>query len=703
MTRGPAPAVSARALLIAAAAAFLVVAVPVGVWLLDRDERLAGTNSVAPKAVVAGVKAGERLCVRDLRAPAGTTAVRVFGAVDAPAAAHAELRLEGGPALDSTAPLAPGQVSPRDLPVREVERAAPATLCLAVEGGQLALAGVTGLETDRRAQTFLDGRPLPDRVTVQFVLRGERTLLARLDDAARHAAVFKAGFVGPWTYWLLALALPLLWLAGLRRLVAAARAPAARRALPGAALVALLAFGNALAWALVTPVHEGPDEYAHIAYANQLAEAGEAPVRDSPAQFTSSEHIAALDATNAFAIHQTDTARPPWSRAHERAFERHVERADPPRDDGGGGGVTSVVHAPGYYAVAAALDRLAGGSFWDRVLAMRLASVLLAALAAAFAYGIVRELIPRHEWAALAAGLLVAFQPMFSFIGGVVNADMGANAAGAAILYLLVRALRRRRLEPVVAVALPVAFVWGVLAKATVLAFAPVIALALGFLLVRGARDARAWAALGAAALAVVGVWALAAAALDRELLALPETSASHGFSPWEAFAYVWQQFLPHLPGMTDVYNGRYHVPAFSLYGIQVWAAFGWLSIRFDDWVYSAIAVVVAAVAALAVVSLWRHRAAVRERWPSLAALALGFAAVALLAHLAFVRTEISPLISEQGRYFFPAIVVPATVAVGACFAVGRRRAPVLGVGLVAGVMAFCGACQLYAFASWYA
>ena len=60
-----------------------------------------------------------------------------------------------------------------------------------------------------------------------------------------------------------------------------------------------------------------------------------------------------------------------------------------------------------------------------------------------FAFLIVRELMPRQPWAAVAAGLLVAFQPMFGFMGGAINNDNGVNAAAAAIAYLLIRGLRR--------------------------------------------------------------------------------------------------------------------------------------------------------------------------------------------------------------------------------------------------------------------
>ena len=42
-----------------------------------------------------------------------------------------------------------------------------------------------------------------------------------------------------------------------------------------------------------------------------------------------------------------------------------------------------------------------------------------------------------------AAGLLVAFQPVVSFMGGAINNDTAVNAAAAVAIYLVVRALRR--------------------------------------------------------------------------------------------------------------------------------------------------------------------------------------------------------------------------------------------------------------------
>jgi 4-amino-4-deoxy-L-arabinose transferase-like glycosyltransferase len=82
---------------------------------------------------------------------------------------------------------------------------------------------------------------------------------------------------------------------------------------------------------------------------------------------------------------------------------------------------------------------VSGESTFSQLTAARLVSALLAALAAALALLTVREIASRHESLAVAAGLLVAFQPEFGFMGGVVNNDSGVNAAAALLLFLLVR------------------------------------------------------------------------------------------------------------------------------------------------------------------------------------------------------------------------------------------------------------------------
>ncbi len=78
------------------------------------------------------------------------------------------------------------------------------------------------------------------------------------------------------------------------------------------------------------------------------------------------------------------------------------------------------------------------------------------------------------------------------------------------------------------------------------------------------------------------------------------------------------------------------------------------------------------------------------------AAVIVGFTA-------AYYSIEPRPVIAEFGRYVFPAIAPIALFVVGALHALGRRRAPALGAGLLVAMIALTYASQLLTLASFYA
>src|SRR5205085_1578388 len=87
-----------------------------------------------------------------------------------------------------------------------------------------------------------------------------------------------------------------------------------RRVPLAAWLCALVAFGNATAWALLNPPIEVPDEHAHIYYVQQLAETGQVP------KPTGLESISAQDSAVRVYSHPDDInvgflARPAWTNA----------------------------------------------------------------------------------------------------------------------------------------------------------------------------------------------------------------------------------------------------------------------------------------------------------------------------------------------------------------------------------------------------
>lgn len=470
-------------------------------------------------------------------------------------------------------------------------------------------------------------------------------------------------------------------------------------------LVALLAFVNSSAWALITPAYQAPDEEAHIGYVVELAEHGKPPRNDLATPFYTSEMNALAAGLNTYDMIQfANATRPPWNPARQTAYEQLTAGA---ARANGGGSSTATVHGPVYYAVPAAAYRIFyGTSFLDRVFVMRLASALLAALTVAFVFATVRELAPGRPWAAAAAALLVAFQPMFGFIEGAVNADVGVNLAGAILIYLLIRAFRRG-LTPGLAAAIPAAFILGVLAKATMFAFVPVLAFALVVLLRRRSGGWREWLVMGGTAAVLIGLWAAVAPGWHHALVPVPGGSggiggvAGQGPTITGKLSYIWQVFLPPLPFMHHDFAPGIH-PIWDIYVLRMWGGFGWLDVYLPHIVFVCIAVAMVAIAVLAIRGLWLERALVRRRVPELVLLVGSLLCVLGFTHAAFARFDPAAPILEQGRYAFPAITVLAVIAITACFGLGRRRAPVAGVALVAAMMALSGFAQLYVFSAYF-
>jgi hypothetical protein len=201
----------------ALAVAAAVVAV---VWLASDSRRYAATNSAAPRAWATSVEAGHRLCVTRLWMPAGSDSVRMRLATLGKGPTRVELTL----ATPEGARRSSGFVSAErgqdlDFPMRPLRRSGPARLCLRPEHLLGGVSGTPFLENSVTGPTSeLDGAPTPHQISVFFLEPRERSLASALPDALRRAPLFRAGFVGSWTYVALLPLLLLLWLLGLRAL-----------------------------------------------------------------------------------------------------------------------------------------------------------------------------------------------------------------------------------------------------------------------------------------------------------------------------------------------------------------------------------------------------------------------------------------------------------------------------------------------------
>jgi len=264
-------------------------------------------------------------------------------------------------------------------------------------------------------------------------------------------------------------------------------------------LVLVLYLCVALVYGLVTPIYEGPDEIGHVLYVKHIAEGRGIPVQSpeyaraygfgqegsqAPLYYALNAALVRVfglsldDLEGLPAINPFSTCGRPRGRDNV-AFYRHDPRQEvfPYR------GAARAVHV------------------------MRLFSALLGVVTVAAVYVATRLAFPGLQEAPLLAAALVAFNPQFAFMGGVVNNDNLVNClmavAVAFTLYCLRRGFtwRRALVLGILCGLAPLAKLGGLMA----LAFAG-IALLVG-LWRRPGRLVVLGAVVGVAFLAVAGWW----------------------------------------------------------------------------------------------------------------------------------------------------------------------------------------------------
>jgi 4-amino-4-deoxy-L-arabinose transferase-like glycosyltransferase len=455
---------------------------------------------------------------------------------------------------------------------------------------------------------------------------------------------------------------------------------------------ALAAILNALVWSIVTPPFHVPDETVHVTYAQSLAENGDVP--NEPGKGVFSDEQAQLMVALRFG---SVVGRPRDRTIPTDLQSRPVEAlvADPADRSHPGGTTESSSQPPLYYGLEALVYQV---SPWrdllHRLWLMRALSALLAGATVLFVFMFLRELFA-EPWTWTVGALVVAFQPVFGFIGGGVSPDNLLFAASAALFFALARSFNRG-LTMHRGLGIGAALAVGALAKLNFLALVPGALLGVSLLLWRDRqRDQEAWKGAGAA----VGVPALVGFLYVALNLAVWDRSAWGGgvetatraaaggdavaraIGVTEQLSYTWQLYLPRLPFMNDQFT---YYPVWQSWFKGGIGRFGWLDTVFDEWVYTLAAVIAVPIVVLALIALIQRRAALQARWPEL----LTYAAIAggLLVSIGLLglRYRIDTgAVFEQFRYLLPfAALYGAAVALAALGA-GRRFSRPVGAALV--------------------
>jgi hypothetical protein len=466
-----------------------------------------------------------------------------------------------------------------------------------------------------------------------------------------------------------------------------ARAMAMLRRVPRTAWVcAAIAVANCVSWSILIPPLQGPDEQAHYAYVQQLAENGKMPNGSSEENFSPEELAAMRDLEFGETILNQREDPVPSRMAHERLVH---DLSQPLGHKGDGSVGVAASEPPLYYALQVIPYELGSGStLLTQLELMRLLSALLCGMTVLFVFLFVREALPKYPWAWTVGGLGAALSPLLGFVGGSLDPDSLLFLVCAALFYCFARAFRRG-FEPPLAAALGAIVATGLLTKVNFVALLPGIGVGLILLTVRAARVSRrqAYRSLGLAcgiAASPALLYVVINLASHKELLGIVSGSIS-GFEQHKLsgeLAYIWQFYLPHLPGMRNDFPGI--TPLWNIWFKGIIARYNWLETAFPGWVYKAALIPAALIAGLCARELFAERSELRRRRSELAvyaAMLLGL--MALLAAASFESFPTLAAGDSEPRYFLPMLALGGVLLALAARGAGRRFGPIAGVAIV--------------------
>lgn len=397
----------------------------------------------------------------------------------------------------------------------------------------------------------------------------------------------------------------------------------------GASLIVALYLIVGVIYSVVNPIHEATDELRHFRYVRYIADLGQLPVQSDDQGNAQAHHpplYYALTAALTFWAHPDD---PLYEPAHNPQWSfRNWEVGTDNKNQ--------YLHGPDEawpYRKASLAAHLA-----------RWVTLLWGAGTVALTYVAARVAFPDHPPVHLASAALVAFNPMFLYLGAAVNNDVPAGLIGAAILtfsLLIVRAgLTGRRI-----VMLGVVYALGLLVKFNLLAMLGLIELALIFALLRG-KETRNWKGLLRANLIIVALSLLIAGWwYIRNTVLYGEPT---GFL---RLTEIW--------GVRDPHSGvALALRELGYAWTSLWARFGYGQIPIPDGYYVGLAILCGAGLSGAIVATVRDRQGNPDsdgRMRQSQMLALLVTSILINFAVLFTYITVSPA-GAMGRFFFPGL-----------------------------------------------
>ena len=391
-------------------------------------------------------------------------------------------------------------------------------------------------------------------------------------------------------------------------------------------LVAHLAVGTLYSFA--TPIWEGPDELGHYSFVKYLLDHHSLPrPEDSTSPLDQLTHPPLYYVLTALATSWVDASDELQPAVNPYAYSGIME-----------GGVNRFIHTD-----------VEAFPYRGTVLAVhvaRLFSVFISTLVVVVTYLLGRLLFPAQQQISLGATAITAFSPEFLYVGSVINNDILVTLFFALTLYFSVKVvMASSKLRDLFALGSFTGL--AILSKYNALALIPLVIVAVGVAVARGARrQGSLRTALTGAFLLVVGLalvcgwWLFRSATVFGGLTTRSSSIVTRFLSdladPLKAADIAHWSVLPQAV--------RYFYKSF-------WASFGWGNIEAEAWVYQVLGLL-CLVGTGGFILFLIGRASLSVKVGSLMLL-LGFLLVSVLA---VYRTLALGDPDLRGRYAIPAI-----------------------------------------------
>lgn len=448
----------------------------------------------------------------------------------------------------------------------------------------------------------------------------------------------------------------------------------------------LIAALNGAAWSVIVPPFQGHDEVDHFAYVDHLAQSGTLPGGQGAFVYSPAESLV-MSALGYYTTRFTPF-EPSITSSEQQHTLMEAVNAGASLEQPGDVGVATT-EPPLDYTVQLIPYELGSGNILVQLQLMRLLSVLFAAATVLLTFLFLREILPGAPWAATVGALCVALEPQLMSASSTLNPDSLTFTVTAAVFLCLARAFHRG-FTRARAVTLGLLVVAGFLTKLTFLGVALGLVVSVLILAVREVR-ARGWGAVKPlATVAGIGVapailYVIYNAATGRPTFGLISGSVESVIShaSFDELSYIWQMYLPRLPGMTHYFAG---VATYKDIWWDRWVGFyGWMDTTFPGWVENVALIPGTIIAGLCVRGLYAQRAALRVRVSEFAGYAAVGVGVLVMLGVSSYNGDVIDKTSAfaEPRYLVPLIPLLGAVVVLAVRGAGRRWAPIVGAAVV--------------------